>query len=201
MNTARYYVALLTVVVFPPPLIAWLIIHPLADKLRQIGLKGTYLCIFGFYAAGMLSIWLVRDYILSINYGFSAPLLGLSMVLLCLSIYVRVLWRRILRPSTIFGLPEIRGMHEPSNLVTEGIYSRVRHPRYLEVGLGLWAAAFFSNYLAIYVIGLAYIPLINLIVRLEECELRNRFGTLYDNYCSKVPRFIPRIKFLSLNRD
>ena len=55
MDSARYYVALVTVVAFPPPLVAWLLIHPLADKLRRIGLAGAYVSIFSFYAVGMFA--------------------------------------------------------------------------------------------------------------------------------------------------
>jgi len=201
MDTVRYYVALISVVAFPPPVLAWLLIHPLADILRRIGLLGTYMSIFGFYALGMFSIWLARDHILTIDFGFSAPLSVFAIVLLFLSIYMRVSWRRVLRPSSILGLPELSGRHESDDLVTKGIYSHLRHPRYVEVGLALWAAALFSNNLAVYLVGLAYIPLIYLVVILEERELRNRFGIEYDEYCSRVPRFIPRMRTWGSGRD
>jgi protein-S-isoprenylcysteine O-methyltransferase Ste14 len=192
MDSTRYYVALVTVVAFPPPVIAWLLIHPLADKLRRIGLTGAYALIFSFYAIGMFAIWSARGYILTIEFGFSVPLMVLAIVLWGVSIYIRVLWRRVQRRSTIFGLPELRREREPDDLVTEGIYARVRNPRYLEVGLVLWAIALFSNYLAVYIFCIAYIILIYAVVLLEERELKNRFGAAYEEYCSRVPRFIPR---------
>lgn len=185
---------MVVVIAFPPPVLAWLFVHPLADTWRRIGVFGTYTSIFSFYAIGMFAIWLVRDYILVIDFGFSAPLLVFSIILWCASIYVRVSWRRVLRPSTIFGLPEIRGEHEQNHLATKGIYSHIRHPRYIEAGLLLWAAVLFSNYLAAYVVGLAYMPLIYAVVILEERELRKRFGSAYEDYCSRVPRFIPKIR-------
>ncbi len=194
MDTARYYVALLTVVLFPPPLLAWLAIHPLAGLFRRLGIVISYILIFSFYAVGMYAIWSVRGYFMRIDFGFSAPLSLLAMLLLLVSIYVRVLWRRIFPPTTIFGFPEIRGLRGEGDLVTTGIYSRIRHPRYLEVGLGLWAIAFFSNYLAAYAVGVAYLPLIYLVARLEERELKHRFGAVYEEYCSRVPRFVPRIR-------
>jgi len=194
MDTVRYYVALISVVAFPPPVLAWLLIHPLADILRRIGLLGTYMSIFGFYAIGMFSIWLARDHILVVDLGYSAPLSALAIVLLLVSIYIRVSWRRVLRPASILGLPEFSGRHKTDDLVTKGIYSHIRHPRYIEIGFTLWAAALFSNNLAVYLVGLAYIPLIYLVVILEERELRNRFGIEYDAYCSRVPRFIPKMR-------
>jgi len=52
--------------------------------------------------------------------------------------------------------------------------------------------ALLANYLALYLVlavgGLG----IWLIVILEEKELRERFGPAYDDYCRRVPRFIPR---------
>jgi len=36
------------------------------------------------------------------------------------------------------------------------------------------------------------LPLIYFIVRLEERELRERFGTAYEEYCRQVPRFVPK---------
>jgi protein-S-isoprenylcysteine O-methyltransferase Ste14 len=37
-------------------------------------------------------------------------------------------------------------------------------------------------------------------VRLEEVHLRKLFGTAYDNYCARTPRFIPGAYLLSSNR-
>ena len=50
-------------------------------------------------------------------------------------------------------------------------------------------------HVAVYILGLAYIPLVHLIVWLEESELRRRFGAAHEEYCSKVPRFFPSIRF------
>ncbi len=201
MDSARYYVALVTVVAFPPPLIAWLLIHPFADTLRRIGLAGAYASIFGFYALGMFAIWSVRGYILTIEFGFSVPLMVLAVVLWGVSVYIRVQWRKVLRRSTIFGLPEFRRERRSGDLVTEGIYARIRHPRYLEIGLVLWAIALFTNYLAVYIFCIAYIVLIHVIIVLEERELKDRFGTAYEEYCSRVPRFIPKKKLREADRD
>jgi protein-S-isoprenylcysteine O-methyltransferase Ste14 len=35
-------------------------------------------------------------------------------------------------------------------------------------------------------------PAIHLVVLLEEPELRERFGAEYEEYCGRVPRYIPK---------
>lgn len=55
-----------------------------------------------------------------------------------------------------------------NTLVTQGIYSRMRHPRYVEM---LLAHALFTNYLAAYGVFALSVAGLALIVRLEEREL------------------------------
>lgn len=82
----------------------------------------------------------------------------------------------------------------PKELVISGLYCYVRNPVYLgallvQVGYIAWfgsgvAISYFLLFLLAYHI---------LIVFIEEPILRNTFGTAYDDYMKKVPRWIPRI--------
>ncbi|UCC67895.1 MAG: hypothetical protein JSV79_12390, partial [Armatimonadota bacterium] len=91
------------------------------------------------------------------------------------------------------GVPQLSAGEYRGRLVTDGIYAHIRHPRYVQVGLGLAAVAAFTNYLAVYLIAVAYVPVIYLVVLLEERELRERFGEEYEQYCRRVARFLPRL--------
>jgi protein-S-isoprenylcysteine O-methyltransferase Ste14 len=57
--------------------------------------------------------------------------------------------------------------------------------------------ALVANNLAVYLIVALWIPGIFVIVHLEERELRAHFGDIYDAYCRRVPRFLPKLRRIS----
>src|SRR5579864_1347324 len=91
------------------------------------------------------------------------------------------------------GLPELLPGHREQRLVTTGIRARVRHPVYLghlcemlawSMGTGLaicWALTAFAMLTGA------------VMIRMEDAELKNRFGEEYAAYRSRVPAVIPRI--------
>ena len=88
------------------------------------------------------------------------------------------------------GLVAIQPGHE---LVTDGIYGRVRHPSYLGLlimGFG-WALTFRSG-VGVVLAGLVIPPLLARI-RSEEALLRSQFGEEYDSYRRRTSRLIPGI--------
>jgi protein-S-isoprenylcysteine O-methyltransferase Ste14 len=90
------------------------------------------------------------------------------------------------------GIPELSPAPENWILLTEGVYARIRHPRYVELHLWVLGYSFVANYLALYVVCLLLGPALYLIVILEEKELKGRFGDQYEEYSRNVPRFVPR---------
>jgi protein-S-isoprenylcysteine O-methyltransferase Ste14 len=82
-----------------------------------------------------------------------------------------------------------------SRLVVLGPYRYVRNPMITGVGLILvgealffrswWIAIELAVFLAVNAI---YFPLV------EEPGLRRRFGAEYEEYCSRVPRWLPRVR-------
>ena len=81
----------------------------------------------------------------------------------------------------------------PKLLVHRGFYRYVRNPMYVSVAFILLGETllFRSASLAIY--GAMLLVGIHLLVVLyEEPILRRRFGDSYEEYCSRVPRWVPR---------
>jgi protein-S-isoprenylcysteine O-methyltransferase Ste14 len=79
-------------------------------------------------------------------------------------------------------------------LVTAGVYRRIRHPMY--TAHVLWGAAqllFFNNYLAGPSALLLFIIIIRIRVPREEQTLVKKFGDDYKNYTMRTGRFFPRI--------
>lgn len=80
-----------------------------------------------------------------------------------------------------------------SELVTSGLYSRVRHPQYL--GLLLITVGFLIQWPTI--IAVAMWPVLMLmyyrLARREEKEMEDRFGERYVAYRQQVPMFLPRL--------
>jgi protein-S-isoprenylcysteine O-methyltransferase Ste14 len=89
--------------------------------------------------------------------------------------------------------PELAQKGMESKLLKEGIYGRVRHPRYVSTMVGMIGFALFTNYSGAYVVVALTLPGLYLITILEERELLVRFGEEYRHYQEEVPRLIPRL--------
>ena len=193
MDMVRYVIALLIVVTLPFGFIFWLIIDPCARSWRRLGPGWTYAVVGAIGIALAAIVYRLRAALLAVEYGTSYPSIGLGLVLLIGAMVVALQRRRHLTWRILAGLPELSNTAGPGRLLREGIYARIRHPRYVEAVLGLCGYALIANYLAAYVASGISIPGIYLIVLLEERELRVRFGTEYAAYCRDVPRFVPRL--------
>jgi protein-S-isoprenylcysteine O-methyltransferase Ste14 len=138
--------------------------------------------------AGMYAI---REPLLAVEYGTNKALWPLAVLIYGVSVFIEVRCRKHLKLKILVGVPELAPDGRGGELITQGIYGRIRHPRYMAVWLGTVAVALFANYLAVYVLALVLVPALYLVVVLEERELRERFGEDYVTYSQRVPRFIP----------
>ena len=194
ISAVRYYVALVILIGLQYGILMWLVIHPLAlaKSLRQVGPVWAYMTVAvpGLLLAGTI-VWF-RDTILAIDYGTNYLWMALSVIPFALAVAIYLGHRKYLTLQILVGVPELTGSQE-GVLLTEGIYSRIRHPRYVESLLWILSYALFTNYLALYVAFLLMLPIMHIVVLLEEKELKERFGVEYEEYCRHVPRYIPRV--------
>jgi protein-S-isoprenylcysteine O-methyltransferase Ste14 len=192
MDNAAYWLALLTLILVPPFMVVWIVVHPFVRFWRQLGPFRTYTFLGFFIFTVMWPLYKVKDQMMRVSFGVNWVLVVLAIQIFLISMLIGFLRMRHLKLSTMIGLAEIRGEGNHADLLTDGIYSLIRHPRYAEVWLGLLAIALFTNYLAVYILVIVFIPVIYAVVLLEERELRERFGQKYERYSAEVPRFFPR---------
>jgi len=182
--------AVLTVTFMPPALVWWLIVHPFAAFWRRVGSRLTLTLLTVGSVTCIVALMRIRDALVLSDFGTRWPLVAAAAVLVGLSWWIAVLRKKHLTFRILAGVPELEG--ESGELLQEGIYGRIRHPRYVEIALGTLGAAVFANYAGAYVVALATLPLLHLIVVFEERELLHRFGAAYAEYAEGVPRYLPR---------
>jgi protein-S-isoprenylcysteine O-methyltransferase Ste14 len=109
---------------------------------------------------------------------------------------------QLIRGLTIGLAYIIRGGKEgkvyAEELVTSGIFNHCRNPLYVGNILMLLGVGILSNSLLyVAVIMPLFLVIYQAIVLAEENFLRNKFGFSFDQYCSRVNRWLPSVKGLS----
>jgi protein-S-isoprenylcysteine O-methyltransferase Ste14 len=191
MDRVRYGLALLLLMMMPGALLYWFSIHPFVRFWRGVGVRATVTIHHIMIAAVGCGLYLLRGRLLSVEYGTSPLLMAISVPALMVSLVMGRALGRQLNIGIKTGLPELASEPGSQRLLCEGIYARIRHPRYLECFISLIFCALFTNYLASYVMLATSVPVLLAIIHIEERELRDRFGEEYVRYCALVPRFWP----------
>ncbi len=186
MRLLDWVAAAVLILQLPIPLF-WLMVHPRVEFWRRHVWAGFL--VPGALAWGGMAAFL---------YAFRgrlfaserAPWWGIAVGLALVAADLCLLYRveHELGRSRLVGHAELKGGGE---LATEGLYARVRHPRYAGMMFAVLGACLIAGTLQLWVVAAAWWLLALAAVRLEERELRARFGAAYDAYCTRVPRFLP----------
>jgi len=190
----RFGLALVVLLGLPGGVLLWLFIHPFAARWRRIGAAWTYAILLVPIAVLGVAVFRARGWLLAVDYGTHFGLVAIGVLCALGAGFIAAKRRRLLTFAVLAGLPELSPERYPPKLLTEGIYGRIRHPRYVELTLWVLAYACVANYLATWVAFGLLIPAIYVVVVLEEKELRERFGPSYEAYADQVPRFVPRFR-------
>jgi protein-S-isoprenylcysteine O-methyltransferase Ste14 len=190
VDNARYVVAVLMMATLPPAIGSWFIIHPFVRLWRRLGKVATYSILYSLLAAAALILWEFRKPLLGTDLGFQPLLLVPAVPAAVVGVLVIRQRRRVLTEAIRNGYPEV-SRTDKGRLLTEGIYTRMRNPRYIEMLLFGFVYMAFANYSGTWIMYALTYPAIHLVVLLEERELRDRFGAEYEEYCRRVPRYLP----------
>jgi protein-S-isoprenylcysteine O-methyltransferase Ste14 len=191
MDQARQLIAGLLMVTLIPAISGWYVIHPFTRLWRRLGTVASFSIIYSILISGCVVLWELRAMLIGSDLGFRPWLMLLAVPAAVLGIRIARARRRFLTQRILVGVPEISSS-DKGRLITGGIYGRVRNPRYLEFLLLSFVYVAFVNYSGIWLLYVLTFPAIHLVVLLEERELRERFGAEYEEYCRRVPRYMPK---------
>ncbi len=191
MDTARYFVAVAVWAMLPPAIAYWFVLHPFVVFWRRRGKAITFLAIGTMFVALIALLFATRERFLTTEFGTHWLLWIVGAASYALSIAIEVQCRKHLKFRTLAGVPEVEPDQAQRKLLDQGIYARVRHPRYLSVTFGMLAMTLFANYLALWVLFPLAIVSLYVIALLEERELIASLGRVYEDYRERVPMFVP----------
>ena len=113
-----------------------------------------------------------------------------------LGIFIAIMGLLIRKPSGGFSSNIENYLYtfypEKGNLITDGIYTYVRHPRYLGRGLVALGFGIIANNLLAVLVGLIHFIIYCSVIPAEDKELSRRFGIEFDEYRKKVPALFPK---------
>jgi protein-S-isoprenylcysteine O-methyltransferase Ste14 len=183
--------ALITIMVWPVIPLFWIPVHCATPAFRRMGLL-TYVVPLVTWVPVAAVIYGSRDVLLA--YAVEIPLvLRVTGTVLLLTGTLLHLWTaRLLGLRGITGMLEV-STAENSTLVTDGIFSVVRHPTYLAHTVMFLGVFLTTGFLAVGALTLLDLVIVNtIIIPLEERELLARFGADYEAYRKRVSRIMPR---------
>lgn len=192
MDTVRYIVAALVWIVLPPALVHWFIIHPFVGFWRKRGKAVTITVLSVLLIGTWVGLFFTRDLVLVREFGTHWSLWVAAAGAYVMSAGIEIQCRKHLKFKMLVGVPELEADQRGRKLLDQGIYGRVRHPRYVAVTFGTLAMTLFANYLALWVLFPLAVVLLYVIALLEERELIASLGRVYEEYRERVPMFVPK---------
>jgi protein-S-isoprenylcysteine O-methyltransferase Ste14 len=112
----------------------------------------------------------------------------LGFVLIGVDVFTFTKSEAVLGGRRIVGHSELEGSRE---LIARGLYTRVRHPRYLGMMSGVLGACLIVALPPLWAAGVVWLLLALLTIRAEERELHARLGPAYAAYAERVPALLP----------
>ncbi len=174
----------------PVPLY-WLILHAPVRFWRRRLRTAYWVAGLSAWAAGGVFLYALRERLFTFERMPGGPTgfwVAVGLVLIACEIYLLYRVERELGGSRMVGQVELQGGGE---LATQGLYARIRHPRYTGMFLAVLGACLIARTRLLWGVALVWWLLALAVVSLEERELRARFGEGYIAYARRVPRFLP----------
>jgi protein-S-isoprenylcysteine O-methyltransferase Ste14 len=187
MRFLHWFAGLVLAVELPVP-IYWLVLHGGIGFWRGRG-RAAYGVAVG--AAWGLGGWMLYHFLRpQLFAAMDRPLWAIvaGVVLMGADVAVFSIVETQLGGRRLVGQAELTRSGE---LAASGLYARVRHPRYLGMMLGVLGVCLLAGSRQMWLVAAVWWVAALAIIRLEERELRNRFGAAYAAYAARVPALLP----------
>jgi protein-S-isoprenylcysteine O-methyltransferase Ste14 len=188
-RTIDWLAVLYAALYFPVP-VYWLLIHPAVSFWRRVGYRSFWIALPVWILVGVPLV-LIKDSLFLHRLPRNAATYGLGAGLLALNFWVSRQVHQEFSFKKLAGLPELDPAHPLRGIVDKGIYARVRHPRYANIILGFIVFGLLTGAAGIFLLAIVAFLLYLIVTPLEERELREQYGSEYEAYARKVPRFLP----------
>lgn len=186
MTFLNWFAALVLFLQFPIPLY-WFLLHPMVRFWRGHSRLALILALLLSWPPVCALIVFFRHQL----FRTGRPPIGsiaLGIALIAFEVWLFGKLTRDLGASRLVGKTEIEGR---GSIARNGIYARVRHPRYAGSFLAIIGACLLGARPALWMVSALWTALMLMVIRLEEREMRSRFGSQYEEYSREVPRFVP----------
>ena len=188
MRFLHWFAALVLVVELPVP-IYWLILHGGMGfwRKRPRGRLPYWLAAGAAWGPG---IWMLYHFRAQLSAATDRPLWAIvaGVVLMAADVAILFIVEAQLGGRRLVGQAELTGSGE---LAESGLYAWVRHPRYLGMMMGVLGVCLLAGSRPLWLVAALWWIAARVIIRLEERELRDRFGAAYAAYAKRVPALLP----------
>jgi protein-S-isoprenylcysteine O-methyltransferase Ste14 len=187
MRFIHWFAGLVLAIELPVP-IYWLVVHGGIRFWRGRGHAAYWV---GVGAAWGLGGWLLYHFLRPQLFAAAdrplwAVVAGATLMIVDVAIFS--IAESELGGRRLVGQAELTGTGE---VAPRGLYAHVRHPRYLGMILGVLGVCVLAGSTGLWIVsGLWWFATLA-IIRLEERELRSRFGAAYAAYAQRVPALLP----------
>ena len=170
-----------------PVPVYWLVLHGGVSFWRRHVRTGYWVAVAIAWGGGDWLLYHFRGLLFPMQ---QRPLVAVvaGLVLIATDVVIFVTAETVLGGRRLVGHAELTGRGE---MATRGLYTWLRHPRYLGMMAAVLGACILVGSLNLWVLAACWWVLALGTIKLEERELRRRFGAAYIDYAKRVPALLP----------
>ncbi len=158
---------------------------------RRFG-NWNYVGVINFYFVTAIITFNYLDVVIMLRYPLAQSFVIAGGIILAIGCVVAIIAGKTLTLKTLFSLTQIHPERYHQQLVMNGLYGKIRHPRYIGYWMMALGFAMTTGFFLMWIFFIWLIIGLAALALLEERELRQRFGKEYTDYMRRVPAFIPK---------